>query len=156
MGEKQSNKIIDYISSPLSHDRINYLNMLNEVTIEKVELFRDFIISLFYLVNDTYLGDDVIKIESDRIKHFNWCWLNIIKMFYNENIVFEEKGEHYYYFLNYFNVVFYNNTKKDSIDMLKIVEFWDTIFSVTNQKTNSQYDIFIEQYKIQNNYLKKY
>ena len=60
MGEKQSNKIIDYISSPLSHDRINYLNMLNEVTIEKVELFRDFIISLFYLVNDTYLGDDVI------------------------------------------------------------------------------------------------
>ena len=108
---KSGNKFIDYFSKPLTFDQLNYLNNLNSVTIEKVELFRDFTITLTYYIYDTYLGDDVMYKESDITGHFNWCWNKTISNFVKENIFFEERGEHYYYHMNYFMDTFYNSDK---------------------------------------------
>jgi len=147
-----TNRFIDYYSKPLNQDQLNYLNKLNDVTIEKVELFRDFTLSLFYTVYRTYLGDDVIKNDEDMVIHFNWCWNKVIDDYSMENLFFVEKGEHYYYFLNYFTDKFYILENKDTIDLNEIVQYWSNIFSIDQIKTKSQYDIFIELYKIQNNY----
>jgi hypothetical protein len=147
-----TNRFIDYYSKPLNQDQLNYLNKLNDVTIEKVELFRDFTLSLFYTVYQTYLGDDVINNDEDMVIHFNWCWNKVIDDYSMENLFFVEKGEHYYYFLNYFTDKFYILENKDTIDLNEIVQYWSNIFSIDQIKTKSQYDIFIELYKIQNNY----
>lgn len=146
------NKYIDYYSKPLTQEQLNYLNKLNDVTIEKVEIFRDFTTSLFYIVYRTYLGDDVIINNDDILNHFNWCWSKAIHNFNQENIFFNEKGEHYYYFNNYFITKFYTCENKDNILLEDIVEYWSNIFSIDQIKTRSQYDIFIELYKLQNNY----
>ena len=146
------NKYVDYYSKPLNQDQLNYLNRLNDVTIEKVELFRDFAISLFYTVYRTYLGDDIINNDEDMLNHFNWCWVKVIDDYSMENLFFVEKGEHYYYFVNYFTDKFYMLENKDNMDLEEITQYWSNIFSIDQIKTKSQYDIFIELYKIQNNY----
>jgi predicted RNase H-like HicB family nuclease len=89
-----SKNLIDYFSKPMTSDQINYLNKLHEVTVEKCEVYRDFIISLNYCIYDTYLGDDVINSEDILLTHYNWCWSKTIDNFGEENLFFVEKGEH--------------------------------------------------------------
>ena len=149
---KPANKFIDYFSRPLTYDQLNYLNNLNGVIIEKVELFRDFTISLAKLINETYLGDDIIINDELISTHFKWCWDKTIKEFEKEKLMFKEKGEHYYYHLNYFVDIFYNSEIKDAILLAKICDFWSDIISIDKIKTRSEYDIFIELYKIQSKY----
>lgn len=146
-------KFIEYFSKQLSLEQIEYLNQVNRVTPEKVELYRDFIISLGYLVHDTYLGDDTIVTEEHISTHFNWCWQLNIDNFNKEHIFFKEKGEHYYYYLNYFTEMFYKNENKNDELLNKIIDFWGNILSINKLKTKSEYDIFIEVYIIQNKYL---
>jgi hypothetical protein len=149
---KPVSKFIDYFSRPLTPDQISYLNNLNAVTIEKVELYRDFTISLAYIICSTYLGDDVIFNEDQINVHFNWCWNKVITDFEKEKILFKERGEHYYYHFNYFMDVFYNAEVKDDKLFDKIYNFWSDIISIDKIKTRSEYDIFIELYKVQNKY----
>ena len=146
-------RFIDYFSKQLSSEQLEYLNHINQVIPEKVELYCDFAISLCYLINDTYLGDDTINDEEHIQLHFNWCWNTNIENFEKEGIKFKKNGEHYYYFLNYFTEIFYQNPDKSKILFNKIVEFWDNVLSVTKSKTKSEYDIFIEIYKVQGKYL---
>ncbi len=129
-----------------------YLNTINSISPEKVELFRDFSISLTYLIEDTYLGDDVIQTQDDQINHFNWCWDQNIKNFSRENIIFQTKGEHYYYYLAYFIDIYYGNSNKTKGLFQKIVGFWDDILSIDVLKTKSEHDLLCEIYKIMDKY----
>lgn len=151
MGTTPKN-IVDYFSKPLTSDQINYLNKLHEVTVEKCELYRDFIISLNYCIYDTYLGDDVINSEDNLLTHYNWCWQKTIDDFGEENLFFVQKGEHYYYFLNYFSDTFYNIEEKTDLDLSGTDDYWSNLFRYDANKTKSQYNIFIQVYKLMDDY----
>jgi len=147
---KPGTKFIDYFSKPLTFDQLNYLNTLNCVTIEKVDLFRDFTLTLAFYIYDTYLGDDIIVSDENVTTHFNWCWNKTIKNLKEENIHIAEKGEHYYYYWNYFNDKFYNADNKEEYLFNFIYNFWSEIISIDKVKTRSEYDLFIEMYKTMN------
>lgn len=147
-------KFIEYFSKQLSLEQIEYLNHINEVIPEKIVLYRDFILSLFCLIHDSYLGDDVIDTDEHITEHFNWCWNTNIENFKKERVFFSKTGEHYYYHLNYFKEIYYNAEKYENL-FNKIFSFWGEILTVSNLKTKSDYDVFIEVYKIQDKYLLK-
>lgn len=145
------NRFIEYFSKPLSYEQLIYLNTINNVTAERVTLYKDFIISLCHLIYDTYMGDDVTD-EEERKNHFNWCWNRNIHNFSKEGVMIEEQGEHYYYFYNYFSDTFYSNTDKGKKLTNKIMEFWNSMITYDKIKTKSEYDIFIEVFKTLNKY----
>jgi hypothetical protein len=152
MSRGQIHRFLEYFSKQLSFDQMVYLNTINNITPEKVELFRDFSISLTYIIEDTYLGDDVIETQSDQINHFNWCWDQNIKNFNKENIFFQAKGEHYYYYMAYFMDIYYGNSVKTKGLFKKMVGFWDDVLSINNLKTKSEHDLLCEIYKIMDKY----
>jgi hypothetical protein len=152
MSRGQIHRFLEYFSKQLSFEQMVYLNTINNISPEKVELFRDFSISLTYLIEDTYLGDDVIQTQDDQVNHFNWCWDQNIKNFSRENIVFQSKGEHYYYYLAYFVDIYYGNSNKTKGLFQKIVGFWDDILSIDIPKTKSEHDLLCEIYKIMDKY----
>ena len=145
-------RFIDYFSKQLSFEQIEYLNNINHVVIERVELYCDFAISLCHIINDTYLGDDTIMDDNHILSHFNWCWTTNVENFQKENTKFKKNGEHYYYYLNYFTEIYYKNENKNKLLFNKIIEFWESIYSFKIRKTKSEYDIFIEIYKVQDKY----
>lgn len=152
MSRGQIHRFLEYFSKQLSFEQMIYLNTINNIAPEKVELFREFSISLTYLVEDTYLGDDVIQTQDDQINHFNWCWERNIKNFNKENILFQTKGEHYYYYLAYFIDIYYGNSNKTKGLFGKIVGFWDDVLSIDGLKTKSEHDLLCEIYKIMDKY----
>lgn len=152
MDRGKINKFLEYFSKQLSFEQVIYLNTINNITQEKVELFRDFSISLTYIIEDTYLGDDVIEFQNDQVNHFNWCWDQNIKNFKQENIYFQSKGEHYYYYLAYFMDIYYGNSNKTKGLLIKMVDFWDDILSIDIAKTKSEHDLLSEIYKIMDKY----
>jgi hypothetical protein len=101
------------------------------------------------------LGDDVVITYDDKKAHFDWCWNKNIDNFNKENIKLPNIGEHYYYYYNYFNDVFYEKTDKSLELSNKIIEFWANTFSLTRNKTKSEYDLFIDIYKIMDKYFMK-
>lgn len=120
---------------------------------EKVELFRDFLLSLYELVDTTYMGPDVTSNDIDQKNHFNWCWKKIIENFDNERIYFKDKGEHYNYFWDFFYEAFYyKNINGTSI---KIKEYIDILFDFNHKKSRSEIDVLTEWYKLLNQNLKK-
>ena len=110
--KKKSTNFINYITKELNETQLNYLNSINQINQEKSELYGDFIISLNYIINETYLGDDILD-EENKKKHFDWCWNKNIKNFENEHIFFIKKGGCYNYFYNYFLEIFYDNDEKN-------------------------------------------
>ena len=152
MSRGQIHRFLEYFSKQLSFEQVTYLNTINNITQEKVELFRDFSISLTYIIEDSYLGDDVIEYQDDQINHFNWCWNKVLKNFKEENIHLQQKGEHYYYYLAYFMDIYYGNSVKTKGLFKKMVGFWDDVLSINNLKTKSEHDLLCEIYKIMDKY----
>ena len=145
MSKETVGRFIEYFSKPLNNEQLIYLNNLNRITTEKVELYSDFIISLSHIVCDTYLGSDVINGDGISI-HFKWCWLRTIENFERENIFFAKNGIHYNYFLNYFIEVFYES--ESPTYLVNIHDYWVNIFALNKNKTKSEYDMFIEVYRL--------
>lgn len=151
MEKRHLNNFIEYFSKKLSLNDLNKLNTQNKINTDRVDLYHDFIISLVYIIDETYLGDDFIKSEDDVKSHFRWCWLKNIDNFKKENILFGESGSHYHYYFDYFYQIYYKSDKHNNL-IDDIIEFWDSIFGLNKVKTMSQYDIFIEIYEICNKY----
>ena len=145
------NNFIEYFSKKISLNDLNKLNTQNKINTDRVDLYHDFIISLVYIINETYLGEDFIKSEEDIKSHFKWCWLKNIDNFKKENILFSGSGSHYDYYFDYFYQIYYKSDKYDNL-IDEIIEFWGLIFGLNKVKTMLQYDIFIEIYKICDKY----
>ena len=120
---------------------------------EKVELFYDFLSSLFNTIDNTYLGVDVLYNEIDQRGHFNWCWNKVIESFNKEKIYFKEKGTHYEYFWNFFFEAFYLS-KMDEKEP-RIGEYFYKLFDFRYKKSRSELDILTEVYKLLEQNLKK-
>jgi hypothetical protein len=142
----------NYISKHLEPDQVDIWFKVNNIIPEKMELYYDFCHSLYLIIIDTYLGDELesneTKVEmsdEDNEKHFNWCWNKNIENFQQENIIFEEQGEHLNYFYSFFKEIFYEQKEpkvKRSIDI-----FFNDLFNRDKPFTQVDLDLVYNIYK---------
>ncbi len=125
---------------------------INNIIPEKMDLYYDFTFSLYYLIVETYLGDDnngtetkIVMTDDDKKNHFQWCWKKTIENFNKESIVFNDKGEHLDYFLDFFMEIFYNQ-KEDKIKN-SIGTFFTDVFDRKKPFTKSDLDMISSIYK---------
>ena len=77
-------------------DDVDIWFRVNNIIPEKMDLYYDFSFSLYYLILDTYLGDDknsetkIVLSDEDNLKHFEWCWNKTIENFQKEEITFNK------------------------------------------------------------------
>lgn len=143
---------INWISKPLNSEDVTLWFNVNNIIIEKLDLFFDFTISLVDLVQGTYLGNFGEKNETTIIlndeeinKHFDWCWNKVIENFKKEKIEFMLNGDHKEYFYNFFIDAFYG--QKNEIVRNSINKFYENIFNINGQYTKSDLDMLTELYK---------
>ncbi len=142
----------NYISKHLEPDQVDIWFKVNNIIPEKMELYYDFCHSLYLIIIDTYLGDELesneTKVEmsdEDNEKHFNWCWNKNIENFQQENIIFEVQGEHLNYFYSFFKEIFYEQKEpkvKRSIDI-----FFNDLFNRDKPFTQVDLDLVYNIYK---------
>ena len=124
---------------------------VNNIIPEKMDLYYDFSFSLYYLILDTYLGDDkngetqIILSEEDNLKHFEWCWNKTVENFRKEEISFNKRGDHYDYFLSFFSEIFYN--QKENRIKSSIGTFFNDLFDRKKPFTKSDLDMISSIYK---------
>ena len=116
-----------------------------------MDLYYDFSFSLYYLILETYLGDEknnetkITLSDEDNIKHFEWCWDKTIDNFKKEEITFNRKGDHYDYFLSFFTEIFYNQKESKIKDSIGV--FFNDLFDRKKPFTKSDLDMISSIYK---------
>ena len=120
---------------------------------ERTELFHDFIISLYELIEKTYLGPDVLYYENDQRGHFNWCWDKNIESFSKEKIHFKSRGNHYDYFWYFFLEAYYFVQLYG--EEIGIERYFFKLFDLNFRKSRSELDVVTEIYKMFEQNLKK-
>jgi hypothetical protein len=147
----------NYISKPLEYDEIDIWFKANNIIFEKMDLFFDFTYSLTLVITETYLGgglndneSEVEMTDEDNQNHFDWCWKKTIENFSKEGVMIETNGEHYDYFNEFFNEIFYNN--QESKIKKSIANFFEEMFDRNKPFTKSDLDVLLTIYKsIDNN-----
>jgi hypothetical protein len=114
-------------------------------------LFYDFVISLYDVIDETYLGPDVVITEAQQKQHFDWCWKKVLHSFEKESIHFRESGQHHDYMWNFFNEAYYMNDTTQN----RIREYFTKLFKFDYRKTRSELDMLTEIYKILESNIKK-
>jgi len=142
----------NYITKPLDPDDVDIWFKANNIIPEKLELFSDFSHSLNITIVDTFLGEELNSSETkitltkeDNEKHFDWCWNKVIDNFKKEKIKFTKKGEHYDYFKQFFEDVFYE--QKDDVVKKSVGSFFEDLFDLNKPFTKSDLDMIQAIYK---------
>ena len=148
MGRKKftPNQFLKYVTKQVTPQEMDLWLKAHNISSEKSGLFFDFICSLYLIVQDTFLGEDILITNTDKKGHFTWCWEKNIDNFSKENIHFEMRGEHYDYFWNFFTESFYKDNDKDSIEKMDI--YLNKLFKLFIKKTKSELDVLADIYKI--------
>jgi len=143
----------NYLTQPISSEDIELWTSVNNIIPEKLNLFSDFINTLYIIVVETYLGEsddnrdtNIEFTDEDKKNHFKWCWNKTVSIFSKENILFEINGEHYDYFYSFFEDVFYKQTEKQIRESLDL--FLHDLFNFNNPHTKSDLDIISAIYKL--------
>ena len=143
---------LSWIGKPLSTEDVELWFNMNNILIEKIDLFSDFTLSLVLLIKETYLGDfnskneTTIFLSSEEIEnHFDWCWNKIIDDFTKEDIFFNSSGEHKNYFKQFLMESFYY--QKNEIIRESLVKFYSSIFDYNSQYTKFDLESLTEIYK---------
>lgn len=130
---------------PLDDD-LNVWYQTNNIIFEKNELYYDFFCSLFDLMEETYLGKDILNDEPLISKHFEWCYIKTVENFEKEKIYFNRTGPLYDYLWFFFYRSYYNEPTFASIRNL--CEFFDNLFDFTRVKTSNEQDTYKFLYKL--------
>ena len=141
-----------YLTQEINENQIEVWLKANNIIPEYSELLYDFVMSLYTLVEITYLGDDVVSDVDDKQGHFNWCFNKVIDDFEKEGIVFSPKGQHYDYFWSFFKDAFYYEETRETVENIEI--FFKNLFNLKGKKTKSELDMYTDLYKILENALK--
>lgn len=149
-----------WMVKPVSKEDVEIWFNMNNMISEKMILFSDFTFSLYYLIRDTYLGNDWDEIQEtslklsdeEKHKHFEWCWEKTIENFGKENIRFNSKGDHRDYYQQFFMDLFYHAEKKEIAT--NIEKFFLELFSENKAFTKSDLDMVTDIYKRLNKNLK--
>lgn len=132
---------------------IDYWYRRYNISREKVILFHDFLISLYEIIDDTYMGDDLLQDDEDIQNHFKWCWNNVIESFNQEKIFFKKEGPHFDYIMGFFYEGYYMSKRKNQeVTLLRI---FDVIFNENVIKIQSELETFTDLYLLFNVSLKK-
>ena len=119
---------------------------VNNIIMERVELYKDFTFNLLYKIHDTYLGTEYIKNEYDIRGHYTWCYRKVLKEFEEEGIYFYENEELYDYFYGYFLDQFY---KKEPETISYYERFWENIFDIKSAtKKRNIFEVLLEIYEV--------
>ena len=149
----------NYISKPLLPEDVDVWFRVNNIILEKLELYSDFTHSLNNLINSTYLGENdvnetkIVLSEDDDRNHFEWCWNKLIDNFNKETIIFDNRGEHFDYFKSFFGETFYN--QKDIKVKLSIGFFFTDLFNNEKSFTKSDLDMVTTIYKLLDKHLNR-
>jgi hypothetical protein len=144
---------LDFVSSENYKQQIDIWYRAYNISREKTELFYDFLMSLHNLIDETYLGADVMMSTEDQINHFTWCWDKTIESFNKEKISFKERGNAYKYLWNFYSEAYYYTKNSESI--IRIPEYFYILFDFVHKKTRSELDMLTELYKLLEQNLKK-
>ena len=146
---KKQLELLEYIKKPLSIESIDLLYKANNVRYENTLVYSDFTISLITLVLTTYLGDELTD-EENQIKHFDWCWKEILTRFKKEQIDLKVTTEIKHYYYDFMKDAFYQNWEKDDTVELgdSIIKYWKEIFTLQSIKTRAEVDVFLEIYNL--------
>lgn len=144
---------IEYISPENYKHQADIWYRTYNISREKLNLFHDFLVSLYELIDNTYMGSDIMIDEEDQKSHFNWCWDKIINDFSNERIYFKPRGNYHEYFWNFFLEAYYF-TKIENKEV-RILEYLYKLFDFNYIKTRSEMDMVTEMYKLLDQNLKK-
>jgi hypothetical protein len=142
-----------WVSKPLNQEDVDIWFNMNNMSMEKRELYGDIVIGLVELISSTYLGDDKNNINETRISlsqddvdaHFNWCWVRTIDNLGKENINLYYDGKHKEVMKDFLTEIFYNQTDNDFLDNL--VPFFENLFSDFHPYSKSDLDIITNIYK---------
>jgi len=145
MTNNKSVEFYDYFKKIMTREEILNIFALNNIIIEKCELYNDFIESLYDLIFDTYLGDDLLK-EEDQKNHFKWCWDNTVLNFSKEGV--NINNIHLYKYFKTFTMQVYYSVPKEFVNTQNIIKLWQYIFNYHNTKSKSDLDVLIEVYKM--------
>lgn len=150
---ENKNDYIEFISPEDYKYHLEIWYKIYNISREKTELFHDFLISLYNVIEETYMGDDIMIYEEDQKNHFTWCWDKVVDNFTKEKIYFRKRGSCYEYFWNFYYEAYYliKLEKKEN----KIKEYTDKLFDNNYTKTRSELDIVTELYKLFDENLKK-
>ena len=138
---------IEYISKPMKKEDMFIYYKINNIILEKTELYSDFIYGLYDLISSTYMGDEITDVD-EQTNHFNWCWDKTIDNFKKEGINFVKDEELYDYFKMMFQESFYKEKNKSSDSLSNLKKYWVNIFNYGNIKTNSELESLIDVYKL--------
>lgn len=141
----------EWMVKPIPKDEIETWFNIHNIHNEKIQLFGDIFISLYYLISDTYFDEEsvetkIILTTKQNAEHFEWCWNRLIEHFKQENIIIEVHGEHRDYIESFFLDTFYspiNDTVKNSLPT-----FLKQTFRMYGRFTKSDLDILTEIYKL--------
>lgn len=140
-------KFLKYMQRPVDVPALELLYAGNNVMFERVDLYRDFILTLNDTITTTYLGDDVTN-SVDQMEHFKWCWNRTAKQLKCGNLELSTNEEAYSYFFNFYMDTFYLVDKETDITINSIEAIWISIFDYNTEKTRSDLDTFLVLYKI--------
>jgi hypothetical protein len=144
---------LEFVSLENYKQQIDIWYRAYNISRERIELFHDFLASLYELVDQTYLGPELFDIEENQKNHFTWCWDKTVDNFSKEKIYFKERGNHYEYLWNFFLEAYYYN-QLDGVK-IRIQEYFTILFDFNYRKTRSELDMLTEIYKIFEQNLKK-
>jgi len=142
-----------YITLPVPEDEAEVWFNVNNMIIEKRQLYADFCLSLLKLVEETYLGNEfdksankIILTKEEKDSHFDWCWKKIIESFEKENIKFKVNGEHRDYMKEFLDEVFYDQQEEQVVK--NVYEFLVSLFDEEKSFTKSDLNMLTEIYKL--------
>lgn len=141
----------NWMVKPVPDDEVTIWFNINNMHYEKMDLFGDILKSLFYIIDDTYLGNNTItdmKIDlsyEDKQKHFDWSWDEMINDFKKENIIINSKGGHKDYVKTFFLETFYSTdvSFKENVPLLLL-----NMFDHEVPFSKSDLEILTEIYKL--------
>lgn len=147
-------RFFDWLAKPMKEDDINAWYLANNITPEHTELFRDFCLSFYYLIIETYLGDDNSTTTETRVgmtieqkkEHFKWCWNKTIENFSKESIYFVFKEDDMLFFESFFFEIFYHQTDEAIKETIEL--FLKQLFNRKGRKSKSDIEIFTDLYKL--------
>jgi hypothetical protein len=143
----------EHLTSETYKEQIEVWYKTHNIIREKAELYYDFLFSLLDIVDETYLGSDVIKSDEDMINHFNWCFNKVISNFEQERIYFNNKDTHYDYLWVFFYKAYYTCPTENKMEILS--EYFKVLFNFNRIKTPPELESFTDLYKIFDQNLKK-
>ena len=144
---KRIYKFLDYIGEPVATDFVYNFYVVNDIKHDRINLYKDFTLSLMGLILTTYMGDEITN-QKQRKEHFNWCWNKNIDNFKKEGIDLSNK-KLYEYFINFSEDIFYSvNDKSDPQLEEHISLLWEILFDYNKEKTEPDLDILLKLYKL--------